>query len=155
VNRLAAALLCAGCTGGGGGGLPETDTCSSPMIPQGAFTVDLGDAGGPWADGEVVSLETGGQGFRMLAVRTYLDGASIPGCVMQDLDLDVDGRDAGGALHNLPFRRTASGLWAAEPVYVVVFGAYPGAEIVVTVTVGGRSASRRVYADQRPAPDAG
>jgi hypothetical protein len=37
----------------------------------------------------------------------------------------------------------------------VVFGAYPGAEILVTVTVGGRSGSKRVYADQLPAPDAG
>ena len=151
-----ALLLRGGCPGGGGGGPPEPRTCTSPSAPSTPFTVDMGDAHSPWPDGKVVQLETGGQGFRMLPVRTYVGSPSAPSCVMQDLDVRIDGQDAGGALYNLALTRNASGQYVSDAVYVIIFGPYPGAEVSVTASIAGQSTTRRWYLERLPSPaDAG
>jgi hypothetical protein len=142
--RLALALalaLRAGCPGGGGP--PEPATCTSPALPAAPFSLDLGDAGGAWPDGKRVTLETGGQGFKMLPVMTYVSGASVPDCVQQDLDTRIAGQDAGGALYNLTLRRHPSGRYVSDTVYVVIFGSYPGAELTVTASIGSETVTRR------------
>ena len=144
--RLALALAVAflsACPGGGGSGPPEPATCASPSVPSPPYSLDFGDAQGTWPDGKRVTLETGGQGFKMLPVRTYVTGTTIPACVQQDLDTRIAGEDAGGALYNLALRRNTSGQYVSDTVYVIIFGSYSGAELAVTATIGSETVTRR------------
>ena len=144
--RLALALALAfrsACPGGGGNAQPEPETCDSPSVPAPPFSLDFGDAQGTWPDGKHVTLVTGGQGFKMLPVMTYVTGASVPSCVQQDLDTRIAGQDSGGALYNLALVSNGAGAKVSDPVYVIIFGAFPGAELTVTATIGSETVTRR------------
>lgn len=135
----AAALVLLGCGDDTGPLCQEPDPSITPAETR---SLTIGDASGPWTEGQEVALVWGGQGGIMVTPVIRVSGEAAPGdeplCVRITLVNETEVDVAAPGLERLQILQAVEGGWESQPLEDFLgFSPSPfvGQELTVDVTV--------------------
>ena len=152
VLACAVAFAFGACTGSGcnGGGNPSSETCNGPTrgtVSQIEIGRDLGDGFQPFADGDVVPMQTGGQGFPMIVVNLRVTGSDLGSCLPQMTDVLKDNELASSEGSPLVIHQIGATQWVSGDALLVSFDVTGGDQVRIESRAGTAVGSVTVWVD--------